>query len=304
MKTFKAFYVEHYHVLSEEIHSQLQEILDSPDSGNSRTLYDSTARKLHNFTKVARKLIKNGEDTGLDGDKPKKGSSRAVFFPKDHKDITLDGKPAKIKTAVKIAFPGKLDKYKVGDERLLGEHQNEIEGDGYTRNKWGILYQHDPHDETSFKTNHESGVLAPVLSSHRDHHYLEMGHVSPMKKSDFQRLTVCKSHPKGIKFDDMYNTLNKEHSDAHGIEGHYIPRSHTDSVHDNVMQHPFVQNLHEMMLETGMHPGDLRPTNMGIWTHPHTNKQYPVVSDYGYSDDISKHYWKRRQRLYESQRRY
>jgi hypothetical protein len=303
MKSFKEFYKNNYYIIDEEIHNELQSILDVPsESEEERTKrleknpwtaskFDPAVTKLNNFTKKARELLSRGEDTGLENSKPKKGSSRAVFFPKDPKNITLDGIPTKAKTVVKIAFPGRLDKFRRNDERLLGEHQNSTESDHVISNNFGMLSEN--HDG-SYSTNPD-GVLAPVFNRHPDHHHLEMGHVSPMKKSDFQKLTVSESHPKGLKFDDMYNALNKEHKDANGLDG-FTPRSHTDSLHEKTMQHPFVNKVADMMFTNGFHPGDISIRNMGIWTHPHTGKQYPVMSDYGFTDDVANHYWQRRQR--------
>ena len=292
MLRFKEFYEQIYIILDEEIHKELQSILDEPESATStRELYDRTSQKLNNFSRKARELIKRGEDTGLEEGRPKKGSSRAVFFPKDDKEINIDGKPAKAKSVVKIAFPGTLDRYMQRGDRLLGEHQNQAESDHYVSQNYGMLRE---HDDGSYSTNHE-GVLAPILGTHPEDHYLEMGHVSPMKKSDFQRLTVSESHPKGLKFDDMKNALEREYYDAHGESG-YVPSKHTDEIHEKTLEHPFVQRLSHMIMETGFHPGDISPRNMGIWTHPHTGQQYPVMSDYGFSKDIAREYGRRRMR--------
>lgn len=289
MKTFRDFYSS----LSEELHKQLQSILDTPESehNTNRELYDSTAQKFSKFSKQVRSLIKNGEDTGLTGDKPKRGSSRAVFFPSENKQTTIDGQLAPLKTVLKIAYPGEYDKFKERDELLMGEYQNRFESDNFTRNNHGMLSE---DGKGGYHTN-EHGVLAPVVSNHPDHHYLEMGHVTPLKKSDFPRLTVTDSHPEGIKFSDMFNAINKEYYDAHG-EKTFLPAHHTDTFHEHIMQHPFVRNLSNMMNNTGFHPGDIRLPNMGIWTHPITGKQHPVISDYGFSDDIAKQYRIRRQR--------
>ena len=107
MKTFKEFVRINGSLITEELHKELQNILDSDESSD----YER-AKKLTLFTKRTRDLIKNGQDTGLENDKPKKGSSRAVFFPKEERDIVIDGTPSKLKTAIKIAFPGSLDRYK------------------------------------------------------------------------------------------------------------------------------------------------------------------------------------------------
>ncbi len=34
--------------------------------------------------------------------------------------------------------------------------------------------------------------------------------------------------------------------------------------------------------------------NMGVWTHPVTGKQYPVIRDYGYTHDVAREYKLRR----------
>lgn len=57
----------------------------------------------------------------------------------------------------------------------------------------------------------------------------------------------------------------------------------TDEEHDKRMSHPFVRKVHEMMLNTGMHPGDLRLANMGKLRHPITGKDIPLIADYGFS---------------------
>lgn len=299
MKKFKEFCIINESIqISEELHKHLQSILDEPDETSDFSLYSPRARKLARFSQTARKLLKGNQETGLESDKPKKGSSRAVFFPSDHKPLTVDGVPTKAKTVVKIAFPGVLDRYAKKDERMLGEHQNEAESDHYVRNRYGMLRE---NDDGTHSTNHD-GILAPVFSNHPDHHHLEMGHVSPIKKSDFPRLTKHPDYPKGIKFDDMYHALNKEFAEAHG-HNYHAPAHHTDEHHDHIMQHPFVQKAAELIGDTGFHPGDIRPANMGIWTHPVTGKEHAVMSDYGYSNDIMKEYSKRRARKFEDVRR-
>lgn len=304
MKSFKEFYGSAF-IIGEELHKELQSILDDSESDDDRhsriernpyntIATDPVATKLKRFTKKARELLTRGEESGLDNATPKKGSSRAVFFPRQNRDITLDGRPAKVKSAVKIAFPGALDRFKRNDERLLGEHQNQVEADPLIRNHYGMLSE---IDKGRYHTN-PNGILAPVYSNHPDDHYLEMGHVTPMKKSDFQRLTVSESHPKGLRFDDMKNAMMKEHEDAHGMYNRQPP-SHTDEVHERTMQHPFVHNLYHMMTDSGFHPSDISVRNMGIWTHPHTGKQHPVISDYGFSNHVAKEYMTRRMRQFK-----
>lgn len=282
MINFKEFLEYNGEILTEELHKELIDILNSDAPSQ---------HKLNRLTKKTRELIKSGQDTGLTNDKPKKGSSRAVFFPNQNKPLHIDGKPTEMRTAVKVAFPGVLDNYKTSKEPLLGELQNNQEADHFIRNNYGMLSE---DNKGHYTTNH-NGVLAPVVGSHDEGHHLEMGHVSPIKKSDFQRLTKTESHPKGIKFDDMYNAVNKEYHDAHGSR-HYVPSHHTDELHEHIMSHPYVENLVDMMHNTGFHPGDISIRNMGIWKHPHTGKEYPVMSDYGFSTEVAKAYSIRRRR--------
>lgn len=94
----------------------------------------------------------------------------------------------------------------------------------------------------------------------------------------------------------MFNAVNKEYNDANG-QSSYLPPHHTDEHHEYLMSHPFIETLNDMIANTGSHPGDIRPANMGIWTHPVTGKQYPVISDYGFSRDVHKAYSDRRNRM-------
>lgn len=47
---------------------------------------------------------------------------------------------------------------------------------------------------------------------------------------------------------------------------------------------------------TDLHPSDVfgggseMSDNMGVWTHPVTGKQYPVIRDYGYTHDVAREY--------------
>ena len=287
MKTFKSFLLEHNipEQLIEAVHSEIQDILDNQPHSPS---------KLNTVSKKIRDLAKRGVDTGIQEGKPKKGSSRAVLFPSEHKPVAVDGRQTAVPTAVKIAFPGTLDKHRTSGEALLGEHQNEVESDDYN-NEHSVLKEESPG---TYTTQHH-GVLAPVYSSHKDNHWLEMHKITPMKKGDFKRLTVTETHPKGVSFDDMYHALNREYSDAHGQT--YSGKTLDDDHHEHIMSHPWVDNYHSWMLNTGNHPGDISPRNMGIFHHPVTGKEYPVVSDYGFSNSVSKRYAELRKRSRDKQ---
>jgi hypothetical protein len=280
--TFKQLVEQHYGALTEELHKELKDVLNAPENDRDHVYGKLHQRKLNNFASKVKDLAKRGEDTGLEGGAPKKGSSRAVYFPTDPKHITIDGHPAEQKTAVKVAFAGALDKH-TGDHRLLGEHQNGVEADHFTRDNYSMLrntnghhYEYNPH-----------GVTAPVLDHHEDDHWLEMGHADKLTGKKFTELTKTESHPKGLKFEHFHEALMNDHNAAHGNH------SGTDA-HDHVREHPLYEHMQDFIQTTGNHPVDLRLQNMGVWKHPVSGKEHPVVRDYGYSNDIAKLYTKGR----------
>ena len=278
MKTFAQILKENNIILSEEMHQELKDILDSPT-----TSIKGRNSKLNTFTGKVQDLAKRGEDNGLEDGRAKKGSSRAVFFPKEHDDITVDGIKTKQPTAVKIAFPGTLDKYHSSD-RLLGQLQNENEADNYSRQSYSVLRHQPEKGEHHYATNPE-GVLAPVLSNHEDHHWLKMGRANSITKGRFKKLTVTESHPNGLNFDHFTEALNNDYNAAHG------QHSGIDK-HDKVREHPLYEKTQNFINDTGQHPGDLRIQNYGEYSHPVTGEKSPVIRDYGYSNnnDIPKLY--------------
>lgn len=287
MITFKELLAQK--LITEEIHKELQSIIDEPEAERGeRPAFFAHQNKLNTFTKKFKTLVKNGEDTGLEDGTPKKGSSRAVFFPKEPRKIHIDGKEVDQHTAVKIAFPGALDRH-TGSHMLLGEHQNEVESDHYTRQAHSMLVE---GKEGHFTTN-EDGVTAPILGTHPDNHWLEMAKADKMSASHFKKMTKLPSHPKGLDFNKFVGSLQKSHNEAHGVQGY---SSVSDEEHEHIMQHPLYQNTEDFMHSTGNHPGDLRLQNYGIWKHPVTGKEHPVIRDYGFSNDINKLYSKARQK--------
>lgn len=270
--------------ITEAVHKSIVDILNHP------TL--PLHQKLNHVTRTIRGLVQRGESTGLEGGKPKKGSSRAVIFPTEHKEITLDGKPANVRSVYKIAFHGALDKHRLPAENLLGEEQNNTEADYLAQRSHGIIYPDEPTGH--YKTNPE-GILAPLYSSHPENHWLEFGHVEKLSKPKFSQLTKTPDHPKGLKFDEVYHAVNREWADAHGER--YMFGSSAN--HDKIMQHPLVSNLMEFIYNHDQHPGDLREANWGVWNHPHTGKEYPVIRDYGFSRSVAKMYHERRKRYYD-----
>lgn len=285
MITFKQLLEQN--LITEEIHKELQSILDEPETERgARPAVLSHQKKLNKFVAKFKGLVNTGEDTGLEGGTPKKGSSRAVFFPKEPRKIVIDGKPVEQHTAVKIAFPGALDKF-TKSHKLLGEHQNEVESDHYTRQAHSMLVE---GKEGHFTTN-EDGVTAPILGDHPDNHWLEMAKADKMTASHFKKMTKIPSHPKGLDFNKFVGSLQKSHDEAHGAQSY---SSVSDEEHEHIMQHPLYQKTEDFMHSTGNHPGDLRLQNYGVWKHPVTGKEHPVIRDYGFSNDISKLYKKAR----------
>lgn len=276
-------------ILTEAVHAAIQSIMDDPDI--------HPRNKLSTVTKKVRELIKAGEETGLESDKPKKGSSRAVFFPTEHKEITVDGVKTKTPTAVKIAFPGLLDKYH-SEPTIMGEDQNAIEADNVINKQYGVLGRNNVTGE--YKTN-QYGLLAPVFSAHPEAHHLEMGRVEKFNTKDFVEATKNPEYPKGIKPSEFRDALEYHHNMAHGVR-HISAHDNSDDHLEHISNHPFVQNGIDMMNDSGMHPGDLAPRNMGIYVHPVTGKRHPVVIDWGFSNQIAKKYTEARKNMYSKNR--
>lgn len=276
MPNFITYYIDSMKYLSEDVHSEISDVLDGQYPAKN---------KLNLITKKVRQLISKGVDTGLESDKPKRGSSRAVYFPKDKKPITIDGIKTTIPTAIKIAFHGALDN-DTGSDRLLGEHQNEHETDGMHQFHAIIRNIHD----RGYATNLD-GVVAPVMSHHPDSHWLEMPRTPDLTKSKFKELTKTKDMPKGMDFDRFSNVIMNDHDLSLGKR----PRYSEDKDHDAYMEHPLTNNVLHFSANTDTHPGDITTIhNWGVFTHPVTGKEYPVIRDYGYNSNVAKLYHKAR----------
>lgn len=282
MKSFSEFttYLNDLPVISEEIHQSIKNVLDSDNI--------APQHKLKHISSAIRNAIKRGETTGLHDAKPKKGSSRAVFFPSEPTKIHLDGKEAHIHTALKVAFPGTLDKYNKSGS-LLGEHQNMVEGEHWKNRDYGIISHvgEDHEGVKKYETNHEHGVLAPMLHAHEEGHHIHFGKIEPIKAGDFKELTKTPEHPKGITHQELYDNLNHHYTQAHG-QRHYSQTS--EKRIEEIDDHPLVSKMQDFMFNTDTHPADMNKRNMGIWTHPHTGERHIVVSDYGFNGDVAKHY--------------
>lgn len=290
MKTFEQLREELSSIsqyITEELHQELQGVLDS---GNL-----PLSHKLNQFTRTVRGLIKRGIDTGLENDKPLKGSSRAVFLSKEPHKLTIDKQEVGMPVVHKIAFPGQLDRYRPG-KPLLGELQNQVESDHFIRNNYGML--REGHDG-KFTTN-SSGVLAPVIHNHEDYHHLTMGKITPLTAADMREATITSEFPKGITHKDFHNAIQHEYNLANGQRSSSLEVAS----HDKVGTHPLVENFTDFMHMTGNHPADYGKRNMGIWHHPLTGKKYAVASDYGFSSEVQKEYQKARRDSQAHKRNY
>ncbi|HET8686093.1 MAG TPA: hypothetical protein VFM18_05435, partial [Methanosarcina sp.] len=116
-------------IISESLHPEINKTLSSESP---------IEHKFNILTKTIRGIVKKNEDTGLEKNTPAKGSSRAVFFPKENKKITIEGKEASVPSVVKVAFKGPLDRF-TGHHALLGEEQNMLESDHWINNTYGVL---------------------------------------------------------------------------------------------------------------------------------------------------------------------
>ena len=223
MTDFLTYYIDNIRPLYEEVHTEIMDILDGQYPAKN---------KLNLMAKTVRNLISKGVDTGLEDDKPKRGSSRAVYLPKDKKPITLDGIKTSLPTAIKIAFHGALDD-DTGSNQLLGEHQNKHEADSMH------LYHSiiKPDSNNNYTTNTD-GVIAPILSYHPEHHWIEMPKVTDLKKSKFKELTKSKELPNGMDYDKFSKVIMNDYDMSVGKR----PRYAKDSDHDKYIEHSLTSN--------------------------------------------------------------
>lgn len=264
-------------IIKEELAKPLRDVIDNPDLP-SRNKHAAMAKLLKN-------MLHQGMETGLADAKPKKGSSRAVYFPSEPDDITIDGTPTKMHTVLKVAFPGDLDKY-TDDETLLGEHQNIHEGGYYLQKYYGVL-RHD-HETNGYETN-EDGILAPVIHAHEDGHYLHMGRISPIGASDFRELTKNEDFPKGISHQEFKHAVEHEYGHANSNSP---SNPYSEERMEKLKNHPLIRSAIGFSLDTGTNPADFDKRNMGVWEHPTTGKKHIVLADYGASDHVLKMYAK------------
>jgi hypothetical protein len=274
-------------VLVEEVHPQIE--------AAAQGAY--TPSRLANVSKTIRNLLKTGADTGLQDSKPKKGSSRAVYFPTEPANVTIDGTQTTIPHVMKVAFHGALDSHTPDktEHGLLGESQNRHEVGA--SNDYATLKK---NPDGSFRHNPE-GFLPPLLSSSDKHEYISVGRVEPLKSGDFRSLTKNEEFPKGISHQEFFDAVNKHWQESNG-QRHYSSISEEKLEH--VSEHPLVNRAIDFSLGTDTHPGDFNKRNLGVWTHPVTGEKQIVASDAGFSRFVAQRYQNARKNQMRKQRGY
>jgi hypothetical protein len=236
--------------------------------------------RFDHVTKTMRSLVKKGLPTGFSDDKPKKGSSRAVFFPEDDHKVKIDGQEHAVPHVVKMAFSGQLDKHLPLDHPLLGQMQNEHEADSSFHHS--VLKR---VGENEYHTNDE-GFLPPHFGNHDDHHWLHVGKIEPINSKDFREATKTADFPKGITHKQFFSAVNHEWQASNG-KTHWSPK---DKDHDKLIEHPLVNRAINFSLDTDTNPEDFASRNMGFWHNPATGKKHIVAADAGFSRGVAKAY--------------
>jgi hypothetical protein len=267
-------------VLLEEVHPDIIKASE----------YSYGKNRLAHVARTIRNLLKSGVDTGLHDDKPKKGSSRAVFFPTENQKVKIDGQETEIPHVLKVAFHGKLDPHTKDGEGLLGESQNEHE--------IGISHHYSmltPDREDNEYTTNENGFMPPLLKHGENNEWVSVGKVSKIGSGDFRKFTKTKEFPKGISHSEFYDAVNHHYVQANG-GSHY---SQHDKEHlDKLYEHPLVERAINFTMDTDTTPGDFVKANMGIWEHPITKEKHIVTSDAGLSKHVLRRYKKARQNIF------
>lgn len=170
---------------------------------------------------------------------------------------------------LKMAYEGYLDKYRhklpkkyqdhTGRVPLLGEEQNAIESEPF-RNNYSIfpknVNQHGVYDGTYRFNPH--GVTSPVLGNHPEHHFMYQLKMEPFDEDLFKRTTQTKEFPKGLEWDQVYDSMRHHWDVAHG-KATWKP----NSPHVKLLSHPFVSSLHDFTMDTATHPSDNVRDNVG-----------------------------------------
>ena len=265
-------------LIVESLHPELKGVVQSlPVYGKSKqALLSAKIRELSN----------RGEQTGIEGNMPK-GSSRAYLPHKDPEKITIDGKPAEMRTGTKVAIRATLDRYHKGD-MSLGAKQNEAEGgDGFVNRHYRVLSE-DRRGE--FKSNDDYGIFPPLLDhDHDNHQWSHVGHADKISRKRFRELTRTEDFPKGISHDEFCSVLERRWNQNHGK--HWNRSEKIEKQMDALEEHPLVQKFMDHQGNTHTPPHDYRQMgNLGEWKHPVTGQSYVVARDHGFSNEVMKAY--------------
>jgi hypothetical protein len=271
-------------IIIENLHPELHAIV------TQKTAPYGTSKQAQ-LAKKVKELTNRGEQTGIEGKMPK-GSSRAYVPLKDKENITLDDKPAQLKTGMKVAIRATLDKThnrKKYDNMSLGQMQNEAEGgDHFVNSNYRIITK--DHHTGHYHSNSESGIFPPQIDHDHDHHeWSHVGHVDKIEGKKFRELTKTESHPKGISHSEFCETLERDWDRIHGK--HWDRGPEKEKAMDHIESHPLVQKFLDHQRNTNAPPNDYRQMgNMGVWTHPHTGEQHIVARDHGFSQKVMNAY--------------
>jgi hypothetical protein len=261
----------------EELHPELLSIVKSKSNKGSKQSL---------LAKKVKELNDKGETTGVEGNMPK-GSSRAYLKHDTPEDISLDGKPAKIKVGTKVAIHASLDNYHDKSKNLpLGNMQNRAENGDYITDHHRILTK---DDQGEYHTNHHSGIFPPLIDhDQKNHEWSKVGHVGNVSETAFKKITKTPSHPDGISHDDFCAALSRTHNKNNG---RYWQRGPEHEKHlDHIDTHPLVKKFQEYHDNTANPPHDYRQLdNMGVFHHPDGSKHI-VARDHGYDSTVEAAY--------------
>lgn len=269
MKTFKQFLTEM------NLHPDVLKALQTPNAS------------LSHVGDVVRQLKNKGISSGISAKGAAMGGSRTVLpieEPATHTHeghrITVDGKPAAIRTVLKIANPhdhglNKIHMGVFGNKESLGEMQNRVEN-GTINPKTG-KESNDPfrilsHDGKGNFTTNKNGIFPPLISHHGSSSVV--GFAPSVSKEKFKELSG------GMSIDEVGEHVMRNWNKRQGT---YIP-SKSESVErelDEKQNHPLVKKItdyinHPDTRKRGVLPHDL--VRLENWGNYEGNL---VVNDHG-----------------------
>jgi len=269
-------------IIVENLHPELHSIVTDNKYSN--------ASKQTRLAKKIKELSAAGKPTGVEGNMPK-GSSRAYLQHSEPHATTVDGKPANLKTGTKVAITATLDKFhnkKEHDGHSLGQLQNHAEGGDHWVNRNYRILTKDDSNKNEFHSNKESGIFPPLIDHDHEHNnWTHVGHSRDIKAGEFQKLTKCDTHKKGITHKDFCDAMERHHNKNNGKHwGDPVKDAHLDEVD----KHPLVQKFQDYHGNTGAPPHDYRQLkNMGVFEHP-DGSHHIVARDHGYDSGVAKAY--------------